>query len=243
VRFATTVTVMLLATSLLVGAGWDEPNRSLQLVGDAALVGDVIQLTPSTNDQAGAAWILPRQRVADGFVAGFTFRITNVSGDGADGLAFVIQNSAPDALGGRGPGMGYGIATDYGDAGIANSLAIEFDTSQDVDLGDPNDNQISIHTVGTFENNPDESYSIGTSGSHPLPNFSDGSVHTVLIIYSGNRMAVHLDGDRQHHLNAFVNLSTILKLHNGEAWVGFTGSTGSSWENHDILSFRFRPSS
>ncbi len=59
-----------------------------------------------------------------------SFRITDVMGLGADGFAFVIQNSGANVLGGTGGAMGYG-SNIYFDGptprGIENSLAVEFD--------------------------------------------------------------------------------------------------------------------
>ena len=40
--------------------------------------------------------------------------------------------------------------------GISNSIAIEFDTSHNIDFGDPDDNHISVHTRGLLPNSPDQ---------------------------------------------------------------------------------------
>jgi hypothetical protein len=104
------------------------------LVGAAVLLEDRLRLTSEESDQAGAAWLPSKQLAQGGFEATFQFQIST---DGADGLAFVIQNASGSALGDSGGGMGYHW--------IANSLAVEFDTWENIpedfpsQLGDPND--------------------------------------------------------------------------------------------------------
>ena len=75
---------------------------------------------------------------------------------GGDGFAFVIQDTDPVALGGEGQEMGYG--------GIANSIAVEFDTWYNHDTLDPGENHVSVHTRGSREGtSANQSYSLGHS--------------------------------------------------------------------------------
>ena len=75
---------------------------------------------------------LGRQSVNTGFTTYFKFQIDTaaICCTPADGFAFVIQNSSADCL-----GHGAGREPDCGYAGIPNSLAIEFDTYQNVLFG------------------------------------------------------------------------------------------------------------
>jgi hypothetical protein len=57
---------------------------------------------------------------------------------GADGLAFVIQNVVPDALGNAGSGLGY--------EGIFNSLSVVLDTFHNLDQMHYYENHISVIT-------------------------------------------------------------------------------------------------
>ena len=109
--------------------------------------------------QDASMWFSIPQDVADGFTAWFAFKLTPTpnSNTTADGIAFVIQNSAggqtdpatgcigqgsgPTALGGinyAGGCIGY--------AGIDNSLALEFDTYQN--SWDSNNNHIALQDCG-----------------------------------------------------------------------------------------------
>jgi hypothetical protein len=128
----------------------------LNLVGNAERLEDRLRLTADQDNQTGAAWLSSKQSVQDGFEATFQWQIARSDpAVGGDGFAFVIHNADvpfPDlALGTGGSGIGY--------SGIANSLAVEFDTVQNPpeefggNLGDPNDNHISVQSRGAQPNN------------------------------------------------------------------------------------------
>jgi hypothetical protein len=91
--------------------------------------GDGLRLTDNAPDQTGAVWLSHKQRVTLGWSLEFTFRMWDRSlpcdvcqPAGAEGFAFVIQNSdmGVKALGRGSSGLGY--------SGIENSVAVEFDT-------------------------------------------------------------------------------------------------------------------
>jgi len=54
-------------------------------------------------------------------------------------------------------------------------------------------------------------------------------------------LRVFLDNVGTPILTVNVNLSTLLSLNDGSAWVGLTGATGGSTENNDILNWTFTP--
>ncbi|MEZ4618059.1 MAG: L-type lectin-domain containing protein [Caldilineaceae bacterium] len=146
---------------------FDYPNfddsSGLQLLGDTKIIDTKLRITPATPDQVGAAWYATPLFVQDSFVTMFDFQISEPGGGtdpdgnpGADGFAFVIQNSSLSAIGGGGGFIGY--------SGIVNSIAVEFDTWNNGPFdhnGDPNGNHISVHTRGVEPNNSDHGYSWG----------------------------------------------------------------------------------
>jgi hypothetical protein len=218
----------------------------LRLNGDAAQSGNRLRLTSTTGSQHGSAWFKDQQSIQSGFLTTFQFQITNPGGvvdpsgrAGGDGFTFAIQNSGATALGGRGVGLGYADAPDYGDHGIPKSLVIEFDTWQDLifGVGDPNGNHISVHTRGRQPNSPLEIFSL-RSTTH-IPDMTDGNIHTVEIIYQVGKLSVFMDDLMTPRLMARVDLADILPLKGGQAWVGFTAATGSAVENHDLLNWSF----
>ncbi len=213
---------------------------TLTLNGPPFLNGPTLRLT---NDfgQASSAWYGTKQPVAGAFSTSFTFQITPVTPfEGlADGFAFVIQNAAAgtSALGLGGGSQGYSSdtndPTDF--PGIPNSLAIEFDTYQNSEIGDPPSPHIGIQSNGTAPNTANHNLSANRGGP-VVYNFADGLPHVATVTYDGSgSLQVFVDGN--FVVSAAVNLSTLLNLDGGTAYVGFTAGTGAVREFADILSW------
>jgi hypothetical protein len=235
-------------------------GKGLTLNGAAkvASAGDkkVLRVTPAEETQAGSAFFTEKVALKDGFEMTFSFQITGAVDGGADGFAFVIQNSSPQALGSTGSGLGYGVSTD-GEEAIARSLAIEFDTftlkdlgaGEGEDFGDPNGNHISVHSRGPEPNSIDEAYSLAKA-TEGLPNFKDGKPHTVKVSYAPGSLKLFVDNMEKPALTLALKLdsfsgkefkdASVLDA-DGKAWVGFTAGTGTIVENHEILSWKLTP--
>ncbi len=204
----------------------------VQFLGDAHVASAMLRLTNAANDERGAAWFTASQRVSTAWDADFQFQLAG--GPGADGFAFVIQNASINELGAGGCELAY--------HGIANSIAVEFDTYTNSacsvaavnDLGVPH---VSVHTLGTAPNSVSESASIGATTV--VPPFSDGGVHTARVRYVPGSLLVYIDDLVNPLLAVPLDISTTLQLASGRAWVGFTGATGGLSETHDVLNFSF----
>jgi hypothetical protein len=226
----------------------------------------VLRLTPAATQQRGSAWFNILQPVRGGFTTTFTFQITDANPTTgnfpADGLAFVIQNSAANtaALGQAGGAIGYGgsVPPTPTTLGIENSLAVEFDTY--ANPWDPNANHVAVQSCGPEPNTADHTATRSDSvtscklaiNSSPI-NLADGQPHTVKIEYTSSSEC----GDCSSHLQVTlgnslvlsvnVDLGTLLNLANpsdttaDSAYVGFTAATGAFVENNDILSWTFTP--
>lgn len=227
-------------------------TANLNLVADAAQVGNMIALTPAVGRAKGAIWSQFRQNVAGGFETQFTFSVDNVHRGGADGFAFVIQNTSNTAIGGDGGALGYGDNPAFGGVGIANSLAIEFDMWDNAwDWDDLDGNHVSIQSRGVGPNSP--VYGHGTMGAAPLQSsatdLNDGAIHTALITYtpglrgvSHGTLTVYVDDLLNPVLQASINLETLLALEgDGEAFVGITAATGNALDaqRHLVHSWSF----
>ncbi len=217
----------------------------------------VLRLTPDdSRNNAGSAWYLTQQSVANGFTTVFQFQITHDPQNGpgpADGFAFVVQNShnygdpGPlSALAGTSGDIGYGSTpSDEGVTPIDNSIAIEFDTFQD--SWDPNGNHIAVQSCGTGNNTPDHGATCNSDQSAnlgivtPSVNLADGNVHTVILQYDPGTLSIYLDDPGTPVLIVPLQLSNLLSLNGQTAYVGFTGSTADSTENSDILTWTFTP--
>lgn len=215
--------------------------RGLALVGDAAVSGKALRLTPARGNRAGAVWFHDKQPVRSGFETTFQFQLTQQSllFHGTDGFAFVVQNAGPEALGGRGSAAGFGMPdpTNPRHRGIPWMIAVFFDTCRNRDEGDPSSNYIAIRANG------------GPNGMRwPAarlaftPNLNvrlkDRKVHTARIVFQPPFLSVFLDGSIAPVLATVVDFS-IATDDVGSAWVGFTAATGWGYENHDILNWSF----
>ena len=232
---------------------------------------NVLRLTPAVTQRVGGAWFNFKQPVAGGFTSVFTFQITNSSENPnflADGFAFVIQNAPPSelppfsgtaALAGAGGSLGYAAGLAFPTSenqftpGIPNSLAVEFDTF--TNPWDPNTNHVAVQSCGSAENNAFHGFgefpnTCNLALNSDLPTtLWNGEVHTATIDYQPppdcgeclGVLRVILDGTDLFPNGIGVDLSTLLSLDNGTAWVGFTGATGDVIENNDILSWSFTP--
>ena len=130
--------------SLLSGFNFADfsSTSGLSIVGTAsATVDGRLRLTPAAAAQEGGAWYTAEKQFAGlAFESSFQFQFSENFGPpgGSSGFVFIIQNTAPTYLAGSGGGLGYN--------GLKNSLAVEFDISQENTLGDASQSHISVHT-------------------------------------------------------------------------------------------------
>lgn len=194
----------------------------LTLNGSASQVGNVLRLTPDLQSQLGTAWYTEQQSVENGFTSSFQFQITH-SGGLADGFWFFVQNHS---------------LTDFPAAyfGMPNAFSVEFDTFENV--WDPNGNHVAFQSCGTNPHTTrhDTGCTLGINSVLPVV-LADGVIHTGLVKYAPGVMELWLDGSMA--LTAPVDLSSLLQLNDGKAWVGFGTSTGALSENNDILSWQY----
>ncbi|MEZ6125334.1 MAG: PQQ-dependent sugar dehydrogenase [Planctomycetaceae bacterium] len=199
---------------------------ALNLNGTAVLHNSAIRLTDQLTNQTGSVFLdQPLAVNADtSFSTQFTFQISG-STSGADGLAFVIQNSAggSDALGGGGGGVGY--------SGLTKSLAIEFDT-YDNGTYDPGNNHLDILANG-------DSAAELASVQSPF-DLNGGTPLTAWIDYDGltNQLSVRLASDGVRPDAALLTTAVSLnQLVGNQAFLGFTAATGSSVNTHEVLNW------
>jgi len=196
-------------------------TSGLKLVGTTTVVNKKLELT-NAGGGLGAAWTKTTVPVQGGFWTGFQWKMSTF---GADGFTFSIQNTSNTAIGGGGGGLGMD--------GVPNALTIEFDTF-------PNDNEDANH-IAVLSNGTDPIHVstgenvLGTTSN--LPQLNDGTLHSAAIRYIPGTLTVFFDG--YSVLAVSVDLSTLLNLDNGKAYVGFTAATGGVTQAHDIYSWSF----
>ena len=216
--------------------------EGLSLVGDATAAGNVLRLTRAKPDKSGACWLREKLPVRSGFETTFQFQLTHQDRlffHGADGFAFVLQNSGPEALGGIGSAGGFGVNDPtYPDhAGIPWAVVIFFDTFRNSEEKDPSGNSIAIRANGTPPETrwPPPRLALASTLNVRL---KDHKVHTARVLYQPPMLSVFLDGSPAPVLETVLDLS-IATDRDGKAWVGFTAATGGGYENHDILKWSF----
>jgi hypothetical protein len=216
--------------------------HELSLVGDAAVNGGALRLTPAKGNRSGAAWFREKQPVGSGFETTFQFQLTQQGGlgHGADGFAFVIQNSGPGALGGRGSAGGFAVADPAfhnRETAIPWSIAVFFDTFRNKEEGDPSNNYVAFCTTGRPNEARWPAPRLAFTPNLPV-RLKDRKVHTARVLFQPPVLSVFLDEASAPVLQSVVDLSIVLDAQ-GAAWVGFTASTGGGYENQDILNWSF----
>lgn len=219
-------------------------HQDLTIVGDAHYSGKVVRLTDNQLQMHGGVWYNTKEPVAGGFDTTFRFQLTNQGGlgNGADGLAFVLQNDGPSALAGRGSAGGWGVGDGQGHRnkpGIPFAIAIFFDTFKNDEDHDPSDNYIGIFTNGGLRDRRWPAKRLAYSKRLRVF-LKDGEIHTARILYRPPVLWVYLDDPVKPVLVTPADLSLVADRA-GTAWIGFTASTGSGYENHDLLSWSFNP--
>ena len=217
-------------------------SGGLSLVGDARVSGKALRITRARAEKSGAFWFRDQQSVRSGFDTTFQFQLTRQNlfspWRGTDGFAFVVQNSGPEALGGMGSALGFGVGdSTWPHAGIPWAVAVFFDTYRNRVEGDPSSNYIGIRVDGS----PSETrWPPGRLADSPnlSVRLKDGKVHTARILFQPPILSVYLDGSVTPVVETVVDLS-VATDREGDAWVGFTAATGGGWQNHDILSWSF----
>ncbi len=208
-------------------------TAGLQLNGNAVVHTDgTLRIVPSASYMRGSVFsILPMG--AANFTTSFVWRTSGVGGIpefgliGGDGMAFVIQNLS-NAVGITGGGIGY--------QGLSPSIAVEFDTFGNNDFADPNGNHVGIMVNGVTHHS-------GQPARTAPMDFESGNDIYVWIDFDGTTLDVYLSDLPAKPAAIFQsrNVSAEMAniLANGEAFVGFTASTGGAFHNTDIVSWQF----
>ncbi len=182
----------------------------------------ILRMTAGGFRQAGSAWARTKLDLGQSFESRFKAYLHHAK-PGADGIAFLVQNDGPRALGGWGGGLGY--------RGITDSVAVEFDTFQNTN--DPSSNHLAVVMHG----NPDNHSAVGEP-SIPLY----GRPFWARVVYDApsNDLRIYVKSlragsDEELALETTVDLADEVGARS--AWVGFTAATGSALSKQDIYSW------
>jgi hypothetical protein len=204
----------------LVGAASFSPNGRVRLV------------RAGQGDTAGAAYTPTPVDVSS-----FTVRLAfHIAGECSDGLAFIVQNEGPDALGATGGDLGYGRETRgfsvQKPQGITHSIAAEIDTWQN--KWDPPVPHVSLQSRGVRQNDTNTMYSLVNK---PVGAVNDGLRHRLTVHYREGILHVWY-GD-QRLINNHIDLAHHLGLTDGTAFVGVTAANGGCTSDTTLDDFHF----
>jgi len=179
----------------------------------------VLRLTGNVHHQTGAAWSSVRVDTSQSFTTTFDVSLGN-NGMYADGIAFVVQGEGPGASGWDGGGMGY--------RNIAPSVAVEFDTYQNV--FDPDDNHVAVAVNGdVFE----------PLVSHPAPLRMSKAIFRNTVGYDAPSNTLRVWQQRPDGSTRRLVIETTVDLPelvgSAPAYVGFAGGTGSALAPQDVV--------
>jgi hypothetical protein len=214
------------------------PNVDLGLTlnGGVALRNNALQLTDGGQYEAGSAFFSTPIGTAY-FQTSFDFQLTgnNTLSPDADGIAFVLQNEGPNALGTPGGGLGYGLASvTEGGTPITTSVAVKFDLFD-------NDGE-GISSTGFYLN--------GAAPTVPaldlLPSGIDlhsGDVFHVVLVYDGSDLNLSITDQTTKATFSAQSPANLPELLGGPtAYAGFTGGTGGLTAVQKILNWQLTSS-
>lgn len=193
------------------------------LNGDAQYINvggeDCIQLTAAVNGQTGCAWNGSQIDFASNFTLTLDYYFGTGGNNGADGNTFTFQPSSSTACGTAGGQLGAG--------GIANSLAIEFDTYDNdnpTHLYDMSCDHIAVEIDGNMQ------------GAAPLcgpvcakaggGNIDDGGTYTVDIDWNAGTQQLDIYFDGNLRLSCSNDFVTNAFAGTSQVYWGATSATG-----------------
>ncbi len=184
-----------------------------------------IQLTPDLAYSEGLAYHHTKLDLSTDFQIEFDIYLGNKN-EGADGITFVIHNDVREfeAYGNWGECMGYGrFNPSYPGNSIDPSIAVEFDTYQNINQNDP----ISDH-VAYLENGSSRHQKYWNNSDNEF-NLEDGGLHSFRFKWEPgvNRITVYLDGNIVYQGKRDI-INDIFKGNTQVIW-GFTASTGRAY--------------
>ncbi|MBE9011417.1 hypothetical protein IQ250_14495 [Pseudanabaenaceae cyanobacterium LEGE 13415] len=216
----------------------------IQTNGSTTQFNQRLRLTPDRQTQAGTAFsTTPINIYGDtSFQTNFRLQFSGVQGtNGGHGITFMLQNSrsGANAIGSNSGGLGY--------SGINDSLAIKFDTIQGT--GELSNNYVAVVTNGNATKTYDwaDQNRVGylAQASSPFDLNGANTVLNVWVDYNGitDTLNVFLSNNATKPTRALISAN--VKLSNvvgSQAFVGFSGATGGTTSNQDVLNWSFRSS-
>jgi len=218
------------ASAISFGSGFSS-SAGLQFNGGATTSGTRLRVTDGGGYEARSVfWTTPVN--VQSFTTDFTFQQAPGSNPTGDGLAFVLQNVSPTALGPYGGGLGYGPgAAGQTGGGIGDSIAIKFDLYDNSGEGV---NSTGLYTNGASPTTP--SVDLTASGV----NLHLGSIMRAHATYDGTTLVLTItDTSSGISFSNSWNVNIPTTINSSTAYAGFTGGTGGVTAVQDIITWTY----
>jgi Legume lectin domain len=189
---------------------------------------EFIQLTTQASGQNGSFFTKKSVvKPAKNFKTRFQITQHDSASFAGDGMAFVIQEDSPSALGGSGGGLGY--------SGIDKSLIVEFDIYANFENNDPNSNHVGLMLNGDAANHlaaEDPGFALYPNAPYAWVNYKAESKKLKVYVSTGDTKP------DSPLISEQVNLKKTLDGHEGYA--GFTAATGDATAVQSVLSWKLK---
>ena len=205
------------------------PNNGFIVNGNATLqANDCITLTEAQKTKVGSVWYKDKISLKRSFDVFYSMNLGCTDGNGADGIAFVLQPIST-SIGTPGSGMGY--------QGINPSIAVEFDSWQNGQNTDPTYDHTAIMINGVLEHSGQFNLAgpvpiLGTVGAPK--NAEDCAFHKVRISWFAPTQTITVYVDCVQKLTYTGDLITKALFGISDVYLGFTASTGGATNKHQV---------
>ncbi len=176
-------------------------------------------LTPAQLTQSGSVWNNNRIDLTQSFNFTFDVNLGCNDGNGADGIAFVLQPIST-SIGSTGSGLGY--------QGINPAVGVTLDTWQNTVEGDPAFDHIGIQLNGVLNHNAPENIAGPVTMLASGDNVEDCNWHTLRVSWDATTKTYAIYFDGVLRLSVVKDFVTDVFGGNPLVFWGFTGSTGGA---------------
>jgi hypothetical protein len=169
------------------------------------------ELTPIGNNLAGS-FIYGNAIATDAFDAQFQFRMGLQGGSRSDGMAFVLEQNGPNALGASGGGLGMTGLTGFG---------VELDIWNNGVCGDVSDDHVGVDDLTECSASQGTPTSLVSQDLTSLVDLADTHWHTADVTLASGAISLSIDG------HAVITGQPLPSLSAGTPYYfGFTAGTG-----------------
>ena len=176
-------------------------------------------LTPDQYEQSGSMWNINKINLNEPFDYKFNLYLGCYDGDGADGIAFVLQPIST-SIGADGGGLGYD--------GVTPSIGVLVDTWQNFEDNDPVYDHIAIHKNGIIDHSPLTDVAQPMTALASGGNIEDCQWHTLRISWDPVSKQIKTQIDGIDRVQATIDMVAEIFGGNPMVFWGFTAATGGA---------------